>query len=58
MVQAAMTTDDTLTMARRFVASGVSVVPFVRGTKNPAYDRLPRVQSDTAARETKLVALP
>jgi hypothetical protein len=43
---------DTLVMARHFVASGVSVVPFVRGTKNLAYDRLPRTRSapDTRAK--------
>src|SRR3712207_8845 len=41
---------DALAMARQFVASGVSVVPFVRGTKDLAYDRLPRVQHDPGQR--------
>jgi hypothetical protein len=41
---------DTLAMARQLVASGVSVVPFVRGTKDLAYDRLPRTQSATDTR--------
>ncbi len=50
MGHTAPTITDALTMARHLVASGVSVVPFVYGTKDLAYDRLPRVQSDAAAR--------
>lgn len=41
---------ETLTMARQLVASGVSVVPFVRGTKDLAYDRLPRTHNATDPR--------
>jgi hypothetical protein len=50
MAVSANTTLDSLDMARQFVASGVSVVPFTHGTKDLAYDRLPLIWNKTEQR--------
>ncbi len=50
MVHADTPRNDALTMARHLVAGGVSIVPFVRGTKDLAYEWLPLVQPATGGR--------
>jgi len=47
-------TFDMLTAARSYVANGLSVIPIIRGTKEPASNLLPRVydESTGSARST------